>query len=71
LSAAGIGGGLTSLPGATASEAAAHAKFRPDIDGVRAVAIAEQLRQDGIGYVSLHAALCPDSKCRWRSTTDI
>jgi peptidoglycan/LPS O-acetylase OafA/YrhL len=39
LSAAGIGGGLTSLPGATASDPAAHAKYRPDIDGLRAVAI--------------------------------
>jgi peptidoglycan/LPS O-acetylase OafA/YrhL len=39
LSAAGIGGGLTSLPVATASDAAAHAKYRPDIDGLRAVAI--------------------------------
>jgi peptidoglycan/LPS O-acetylase OafA/YrhL len=39
LSAAGIGGGLTSLPAATASDAAAHAKYRPDIDGLRAVAV--------------------------------
>jgi peptidoglycan/LPS O-acetylase OafA/YrhL len=38
LSAAGIGGGLTSLPGPTGS-AAAHAKYRPDIDGLRAVAV--------------------------------
>ncbi|NJM92574.1 MAG: acyltransferase, partial [Rhodospirillaceae bacterium] len=37
LSAAGIGGGLTSLPAAT--DAAAHAKYRPDIDGLRAVAV--------------------------------
>ena len=39
LSAAGIGGGLTSLPAATASGSAAHAKYRPDIDGLRAVAV--------------------------------
>jgi peptidoglycan/LPS O-acetylase OafA/YrhL len=25
---------------------------------------AEQLRQDGIGYVSLYAALCPEGRCR-------
>jgi len=25
---------------------------------------AEQLRQDGVGYVSLHAALCPGGRCR-------
>lgn len=37
LSAAGIGGGLTSLPAAT--DAVAHAKYRPDIDGLRAVAV--------------------------------
>ena len=39
LSAAGIGGGLTSLPSATGSAGAAHARYRPDIDGLRAVAI--------------------------------
>jgi peptidoglycan/LPS O-acetylase OafA/YrhL len=39
LSAAGIRGGLTPLPGATGSDAAAHAKYRPDIDGLRAVAV--------------------------------
>ena len=39
LSAAGIGGGLTSLPSAAGSNAAAHAKYRPDIDGLRAVAV--------------------------------
>jgi len=25
---------------------------------------ADQLRQDGIGYVSLYAALCPEGRCR-------
>src|SRR4030095_13643977 len=39
LSAAGIGGGLTSLPSAAGADAAAHAKYRPDIDGLRAVAV--------------------------------
>lgn len=38
MSAAGIGGGLTSLPAATGS-AAAHAKYWPDIDGLRALAV--------------------------------
>jgi peptidoglycan/LPS O-acetylase OafA/YrhL len=37
LSAAGIGGGLTSMP--PAIDATAHAKYRPDIDGLRAVAV--------------------------------
>ena len=39
LPAAGIGGGLTSLPSAAGADAAAHAKYRPDIDGLRAVAV--------------------------------
>jgi len=39
LSAAGIGGGLASLPSAAGSDATAHAKYRPDIDGLRAVAV--------------------------------
>jgi peptidoglycan/LPS O-acetylase OafA/YrhL len=39
LSAAGLGGGLRSLPVATGADAAAHAKYRPDIDGLRAVAV--------------------------------
>ncbi len=39
LSAAGIGGGLTTLPAAARANAAAHAKYRPDIDGLRAAAV--------------------------------
>ena len=39
LSAAGLGGGLSWVPASTGSDAAAHAKYRPDIDGLRAVAV--------------------------------
>jgi hypothetical protein len=38
LSAAGVGG-LSWVPAATGTDAAAHAKYRPDIDGLRAVAV--------------------------------
>src|SRR5688572_13217073 len=38
LSAAGLGGGSWA-PASTGSGAAAHAKYRPDIDGLRAVAV--------------------------------
>ena len=39
LSAAGLGGGWSWVPVSTGSDAAAHAKYRPDIDGLRAVAV--------------------------------
>jgi peptidoglycan/LPS O-acetylase OafA/YrhL len=41
LSAAGIGGALSGIPTAAGAEtmAVAHAKYRPDIDGLRAVAV--------------------------------
>ncbi|HET6157695.1 MAG TPA: acyltransferase family protein [Dongiaceae bacterium] len=41
LSAAGIGGAVSWLPAAAGSDtaSAAHAKYRPDIDGLRAVAV--------------------------------
>ena len=41
LSAAGIGGGISWLPATASADAAgiAHAKYRPDIDGLRAVAV--------------------------------
>src|SRR5919109_5386963 len=39
LSAAGIGGGLTWVPAAAGADATAHARYRPDIDGLRAIAV--------------------------------
>jgi peptidoglycan/LPS O-acetylase OafA/YrhL len=36
---AGIGGGLPWVPAATGADATAHAKYRPDIDGLRAIAV--------------------------------
>ena len=39
LSAAGLGGGWSWVPASAGPDAAAHAKYRPDIDGLRAVAV--------------------------------